>query len=191
MVEETEFKTLPVKSVWNFYFHAIDEKSFAPETFKLIMKIRKIEDAFALVRKMPTFESGMFFLIKDPYPPKWDDPSNINGGMWTYKINKSSVNETFERLIYLTITDNLCKDILQKDHINGISTSPKLHNVVVKIWTVNTEVKDAKKKFIKVDGLDHESTFFRLNREPAFRPKRESKPSHHHRSSRMYKTKTY
>ena len=95
-----------------------------------------------MVNTIPTYGSGMFFLMKDDIPPIWETGKNIGGGMWTFKVSKKSLDKIWIDLIAFTLGNTLTKNPDDMEHINGISISPKINNCIVKIWNDDNKSRD-------------------------------------------------
>ena len=44
----------------------------------------------------------MFFIMREGIEPFWEDPQNVNGGCWSFKISKGNIKKYWTELsIYL------------------------------------------------------------------------------------------
>ena len=75
----------------------------------------------------------MFFLMRDGIFPLWEDESNINGGVWSYIVQKKEVNSCWIDISIKTIGELLTDEEYLSD-INGISLSPRTNVGIIKIW---------------------------------------------------------
>jgi hypothetical protein len=157
------------ESKWNLFYHAVDDKSFELDSFKLIYTIGCLDDIFKLIETIPTFQSGMFFLIREGISPVLE---STKGGMWTYRVSKKVIDDIFEKIMYLITTNSLTKDPKSAIDIYGISISPKLSNCVIKFLTTNCEERNPSLKFVDIPGIKHEDALFRNNSDPppSFKP---------------------
>lgn len=129
----------PLNNTWVIWYH--DQKNdWSINGFKKLYEIKTIEDFWDIYQKLNNYVilKGMFFLMKKDIEPRWETKENINGGCWSYKINK---NESFISWLYLSIC--LCGEQLIKNNnignenknlVNGISISPKKNFCIIKIW---------------------------------------------------------
>lgn len=112
-----------------------------------------------LINNLPVnLDRGMFYLMADGVPPIWDDPSTANGGRWTFKSNGSNVGKLWRNLISVVTHERLST---RKNHILGISLSPKTKNITVSIWTSDT---DKMKDCFYGSGINFEGAWFLANR---------------------------
>ena len=79
---------------------------------------------------------GMFFIMREYVFPMWDDKENINGGCLSIKVLKDNIESYWQDLSIKILGETLLKENARDkwDIINGISTSPKKHFCIIKIW---------------------------------------------------------
>jgi hypothetical protein len=74
--------------------------------------------------------------MKNNILPLWEDPININGGCWVYKIHESQAIQLWEDLSVYLVCEKLCPTI--PNEITGLSFSIKKNNLcLIKIWNTN------------------------------------------------------
>jgi hypothetical protein len=68
--------------------------------------------------------------------PMWDAEENLNGGCLSMKILKENMPVVWEELSIKLLGETLLKEEYRSkwNLVNGISTSPKKHFCIVKIW---------------------------------------------------------
>jgi hypothetical protein len=98
--------------------------------------------------------SRQYFFMKNNIKPVWEDPNNIKGGCWSYKIIDSMASELWEDLSVLLV----CDELLQNTIALGLSIAMKKNNTcVIKIWNDNNNVnsiKNINKSILKKWGTD-------------------------------------
>ena len=99
----------------------------------------------------------MFFLMRKDIFPQWEDESNINGGYWSYKIGKNVAEKAWYDLACACIGECLTKNPDDMYNINGISYSPKINNVIIKILNRHCDKNEASQLTEKIENL-HPST---------------------------------
>lgn len=123
---------------WDLWFYDMakmkDASWSACENEKLF-SFSTVEDFWILYNNLTDLTNGMYYLMRVGYPPIWDDPSNINGGGWTFKIDKRNLAAFWKDLSCYCVGESLCA---QSENIVGLSISPKVRNVTVRVWTKNT-----------------------------------------------------
>lgn len=134
-----------LNDTWSMYFHDPYNEDWRNESYIKISDISSSSDYWTITNGLGmNIAKGMFFLMREHIFPCWDDPSNIDGGCLSMKVLKSEMEE-----FWIDITSKiLCEKILKDDYtnmsqyINGISTSPKKHFCIVKIWIAKEELCD-------------------------------------------------
>lgn len=125
-----------LNDVWTFYFHDPYSNDWTNESYKLLGTISTVEEFwqhYSLVKD--NVSKGIFFIMRDYVFPSWDDPANLDGGCLSIKVLKENVPSFFEDIAIKLLGENLLKnDKSQWNKINGISTSPKKHFCIIKIW---------------------------------------------------------
>lgn len=126
-----------LNDLWSMYFHDPDDENWSLESYHRVADVSSVESFWRVHQIVKDhIHSGMFFLMREHVFPCWDDEHNKNGGCMSIKVLKQDMKEFWEKLcIYL-----LGETMLQKEfegswsNVNGISTSPKKHFCIIKIW---------------------------------------------------------
>ena len=114
---------------WSFWFHKIDNITWEMDSYRLVYSFDNILDFWKLYNNNNSFNLGMSFLMKKDVLPIYEDPENINGGVWSFRILRKDIAQVWLDLNLGLIGETLSDDM---DDINGISINPK--NCVIKIW---------------------------------------------------------
>ena len=62
---------------WTLYFHAPKEKRWSIDTFKPIAKVKNIQEILSVFQELgDKLKRGMFFCMRDPIPPLWENYQN-------------------------------------------------------------------------------------------------------------------
>ncbi len=134
--------------VWTLYFHAPREKRWTLDTFQPIAKLRTLREALAVFQELgDKLKRGMFFCMRDPIPPLWENYQNIRGGSYSLR---GGLEEGADYFKAYTIGSMLgMATTAKEDTIQGISISPKImsgpggsHRVgfyVIKVWNKDSE----------------------------------------------------
>jgi hypothetical protein len=126
-----------LNDVWTFYFHDPNSNDWTNESYKLLGTISTTDEFwqhFILVKEH--IHKGIFFFMRDYVFPSWDDPANLDGGCLSIKVLKEHVPSFFEDVAIKLLGETLLHDThrIGWDKVNGISTSPKKHFCIIKIW---------------------------------------------------------
>ena len=97
-----------------------------------------------------------FFLMRSEITPIWEDPENINGGCWSFKVQEDQAEELWEDLSKYLVCNQLCPKV--SDEIVGLSIClKKNNNTVIKIWNKNSKNNSLKlinDEILKKWGMD-------------------------------------
>lgn len=117
---------------WTYHFHDPGDRDWTFKSYVRLADVSSVSDFWRVQAAVQRrIEHGSFFVMRENVFPCWDDPANINGGCISLKVSKSDVAAFWEALAIRTLGENL---LPSEKIVNGISTSPKLHNCIVKIW---------------------------------------------------------
>ncbi len=142
---------------WVLWFHSLDDTNWTKDTYTKIAEMNSIEEFLGVYQDFDTFGKGMFFLMRKDIFPQWEDESNIKGGYWSYKIGKSVAEKAWFELSCACIGECLTKKPQDMFNINGISYSPKINNVIIKILNRHSELNNSIILNDKIENL-HPST---------------------------------
>jgi hypothetical protein len=132
----------PINHKWVLWYH--DPNSpYSNNSCDTIGSFNNVEDfwRFYYQLKPSQLQNGMFFLTLDGYYPSWED--NIDGGSWSFKIDKKEISHAWTKLSIHLISENFLKssDTTLYDQMICISVSPKKTFSIFKVW-----IKDDSKK---------------------------------------------
>ena len=133
---------------WTLYFHAPKEKRWTLDTFKPIAKISTLRMAVQVFQELgDKIKRGMYFCMKDPIPPLWENYQNIRGGSYSIRGGTEEGGDYYKTYILAAMLNMVTTD--SKDQIVGLSISPKImsgpngtHRVgfyVIKIWNKDSD----------------------------------------------------
>lgn len=155
-----------LNDVWTFYFHDPYDSNWTNESYKLLGTIGTVEEFWQHHEQVKAdINKGIFFLMRDYVFPCWDDPANLEGGCLSIKVLKDNVSSFWEDICIKLLGETL----LQAEHkdkwnlINGVSTSPKKHFCIIKIWVKDGALCD--KDFFDLVPNYYGDILFKLNRE--------------------------
>jgi hypothetical protein len=142
----TEFK-----DSWEIWYHHTKD-IWTIEGYKNIYKITNGIDFWKLYNNWNCIGGVIgkhYFLMKNNIMPIWEDPANINGGCWSFKVADCMADELWEDLSVLITTNELVEGC----EVVGLSISVKKNNTsVVKIWNTDSNfhsIKHINKNILK------------------------------------------
>ena len=132
----TSFDSFPT-GAWTLYFHDPEDSSWTADSYKILGSFQNFPDLWATLQRIGTAKllAGMFFVMRNPYPPLWENRVNINGGSYCIKIPEKSAAETFQRYVAAAILNVVQQNT--SNQIVGVSISPKKGFHILKIWNSN------------------------------------------------------
>ena len=90
-----------LKDKWTMWAHLPDDTNWTINSYKNIITLNSLEQSIQFFNIFPDLliKNCMLFLMREGIKPIWEDPRNINGGCFSYKINSKNI---------LTCWKNLC-----------------------------------------------------------------------------------
>ena len=123
---------------WTIYYHSSNESKWGIGTFQTTGPMNTWRKFFSIIEelKADTFSDGMFFLMRDPIPPLWENCNNVYGGAYSFRVIKKDAGEAFVSYGIAAILGLLTTDTANT--INGISISTKKTHNIIKVWNTNS-----------------------------------------------------
>ena len=148
---------------WVLWYHQVNDPNFTKDSYTKVAEMATIEQFVKTFNNFPTFQKGMFYLMRKDTFPQWEDESNINGGYWSFKIPKTVVDESWKQLAASCVGECLTKKPEDMENINGISYSPKINNVIIKILNKHSDKNDAYQLVETLDNLHPEQSQYKAH----------------------------
>jgi hypothetical protein len=111
----------------------------------------------------------MLFLMNEGTLPTWED--NLEGGSWSYKIDKKDIAQAWSKLSVHLLSNNFVddgtetnQDSLYKEVV-GISISPKKTFSIFKLWVKDDNVHEQLKFRNDLPFIKHEESMYRSHME--------------------------
>jgi len=147
-----------LSSQWNIWYHH-EKDNWKISGYKKIYEIKTVSDFWKFYNnwdKVGGVTNKHFFLMKEGVNPIWEDPLNINGGCWSFKIQEEQAEELWKDLSTYLVCNKLCLTI--PEEIMGLSVClKKNNNTVIKIWNKNSKNNSLKlinETILKKWGMD-------------------------------------
>lgn len=125
-------------SSWSLYYHHPEDKNYDLNSYSMIVEMNNEKDFWSvhkLLREIATsFSTGMFFLMRDNIPPRYDDEPICHGSFYSFPVAFENAYEVWELLSALLVEEKLTEDTKIMKQTIGITLSPKKSNMIVKIW---------------------------------------------------------
>lgn len=155
-----------LNDIWSLYFHDPNDDKWTYDSYHRLKDISSVDDFWSIHNLLkPHIHAGMFFLMREYVFPCWDDTHNKDGGCLSIKVLKQDVPSYWEDLCIRSLGETLLKEahIDSWSCINGISTSPKKHFCIIKIWLRDQSITD--KSLLHICDKYHGDVLFRSNLE--------------------------
>ena len=150
---------------WVLWYHDPFDTKWDISSYVKITTIDTIELFWGIfnILESSVLIEGMYFLMKEGIEPLWENELNINGGCWSYRIQKKIAYTS-----WIDLSVALCGNTLTKDNylekINGISISPKKTFCIIKIWNNDSNINDIN-IISQIKNLDNTQGIFRAHKE--------------------------
>jgi hypothetical protein len=126
-----------LNDIWNIYFHDPYDTNWNTNSYIRLGNISSTQEFWMHHKQLrPRVHQGMFFLMREYVFPMWDAEENIDGGCLSIKVLKENMPMFWEDLSIKLLGETLLKEQYRDkwNIVNGISTSPKKHFCIIKIW---------------------------------------------------------
>ena len=124
-----------LNDIWSLYFHDPYDPNWDDKSYKFICTISSVNEfcnVYSAFKDL--FQKGMFFIMREHIMPRWEDENNKNGGCFSYKLNKSMLDEKLFEICSQILGETLGKTDEYSSNINGVSISPKKNYYIIRIW---------------------------------------------------------
>ena len=129
---------------WVLWAHLPHDTDWSLKSYIKIMDIMTLEDLVMIQKSIPEkmVKNCMLFLMKKNINPTWEDPRNINGGCFSFKVSNKTVFNGWNKLLLTLVSNNICKNEKFMNKITGITISPKKTFCIVKIWMESVQFQN-------------------------------------------------
>ena len=150
---------------WIMWFHDPFDTEWGLESYIKICEMDSIEKFWQIFNRIDKnlFIDGMFFIMKDGINPLWEDKKNINGGCWSYRIQKKIAYDSWLNLS-MGLCGNMLTDQIHSQSINGISISPKKSFCIIKIWNNDSKINNVK-VINQIEKLENRESIYKAHKD--------------------------
>lgn len=150
---------------WVMWFHDPFDSEWGLDSYVKMCEIDTIENFWSVFNKIDKnlLIEGMFFLMKEGIKPLWEDEKNIDGGCWSYRIQKKIAYEAWVNLSIALCGNQLINE-KYNENLNGISISPKKSFCIVKIWNNDSKINTIN-VINKIEKLDNRESIFKAHKD--------------------------
>lgn len=144
----------PLKYAWSLYHYKHSESSnYDGRLTVMLENIITIKPFWESFNQFPFEQLQMkdsIHFFKRGVKPVWEDPRNVNGGSWTYRVPKALSEEFWKETLLLAVGEQFA-DVIQPrqsdfdffdelanyeegDDLCGMTLSVRFHNNLISIW---------------------------------------------------------
>ncbi len=145
MAANTTMQVTPETNIptgsWTLYFHATDETKWNLDSFQKIGSVKTWNEFWLMMEKITPeiFARGMFFWMRDPLPPLWENKENIRGGNYSIRVSEADIPATFMRYAIAAMLGQVFSAPDTDNRVQGFSIAPKRGFSVLKVWNQNAD----------------------------------------------------
>jgi hypothetical protein len=149
---------------WSLYYHDTQDQNWNEDSYKKVASFTNYKTLWAAVALIGTekFNNGMWFFMRDPHPPLWENHMNIRGGSYCIKVGQNLSFELYQRYMAAATLDMVSKRPVE-NRIVGVSISPKKGFHIIKVWNQNGECDDVKDLALLDESLNIKEVLYRPN----------------------------
>lgn len=154
----------PLKDKWVLWAHLPHDTDWSFNSYKRIHSpIETVEEALALTETVPdvVVKNCMLFLMKDGVRPIWEDPSNREGGCFSYKVANKQVYDVWKQLSYVLMGCTISTHGPFVASVNGITISPKKNFCIIKLWMSSCNNQNPSVVTTIIDGISPQGCLFK------------------------------
>jgi len=132
---------------WVLWAHLPHDTDWSLKSYQKIMKLKNVEEVIALVNSVPDLmiKNCMLFLMRDGINPTWEDPANIKGGCFSFKIPNKNIAKIWRDMVKVLTGETISNDTKFLRNANGLTISPKRSFCILKIWMKSLDYNDPSK----------------------------------------------
>ena len=156
-----------LNDIWTYYFHDPYDNNWNFDSYINIGTVSTVREFWKYQQRLADkFQNGMFFIMREHIFPCWDDEHNREGGCLSIKILKQDLELFWESVSMRLLGETILLPDFREvnwDQVNGISTSPKKHFCIVKIWLKSDVINDS--KMFRLPLTHHGDILYKSNNE--------------------------
>ena len=147
---------------WTLWAHLPQNTDWSMASYIKINDFVCLEDAIVTMKQIPNslIECCMLFLMKKHILPRYEDPCNINGGEFSYKVLSKHIAKCWTELTYCCVGNTISLDEEFVRKTNGITISPKKNFSIIKIWMSDCS-KQNPQSVVQIPNLNNFGSFFK------------------------------
>lgn len=124
---------------WILWYHSAESRDWSLDGYKKYAVIGTVEDFWEIYNDLPSINNrDMWFLMREGFPPRWEDPVNAEGGSFKFRVRGDEAENAWLTLSTHLISENLCKGQADSEFNSGLGVSPKKNGyVTISVWNLD------------------------------------------------------
>ncbi|POS83751.1 hypothetical protein EPUL_005185, partial [Erysiphe pulchra] len=113
------------------------ETSYTASLDRIGSQIESVQDFWRYNNNTPVEQIKMresIYLFKQGFQPIWEDRRNVNGGSWTFRVQKSNGPDFWTRVQLMAIGEKLQSCLEPGDQLCGVGLSVRFNSHLISIW---------------------------------------------------------
>ena len=148
---------IKLDSHWKLYHHYSNDDKWGIDSYTNIYNIHTIREYWEFYNNKIQLNNNMFFLMRGDIEPNYEDPSNCNGGYFSFKYDINDIYKVWNMLSLYLVSERL--SLKEGNHITGITISTKKNLrkkfFIIKVWNSDSSYNDL--SYINHKVLDYKS----------------------------------
>jgi len=122
---------------WTLYYHPSEGRDWTLPSFTSFGAMKTWRDFHTIIGAIEesTLSDGMFFFMRNPIPPLWENHKNIYGGAYSISVIKEDAGSVFVEYAIAAMLNSSTHNTA--NIVNGLSISPKKSHNIIKIWNTD------------------------------------------------------
>ncbi|SCW03802.1 LAFE_0G18536g1_1 [Lachancea fermentati] len=138
----------PLNTKWTLWYTKppVDKSESWSDLLRPVTSFKTVEEFWAIHNAIPKprylpFKSD-YHLFREDIRPEWEDPTNAQGGKWTYQFKGKTpeIDDLWMRSLLAVIGETIDED---DSEINGVVTNVRKNGYKIAIWTKSADNKEA------------------------------------------------
>lgn len=148
---------------WTLWAHLPHDTDWSMKSYKEVYTMTSVEETIALCELLPEVlvVNCMLFVMRKGIVPVWEDPSNRNGGCFSYKISNKNVYQIWKDLTYCLVGGSLSSNKEFVENVTGITISPKKSFCIMKIWMSTCKFQSPDYVTLDIKGISQVGCLFK------------------------------
>ncbi|KAL8857560.1 MAG: hypothetical protein Q9178_005888 [Gyalolechia marmorata] len=132
----------PFRHAWSFYHEKSSYTADASAAYEdrlttLLESIITIKTFWECFNQLPLQNLKMrdsIHFFKRGVQPVWEDPRNVHGGSWTFRVKNNLSQEFWKEMLMLAVGEQFIDAIQSGDDLCGLSFSRRFNSDHITIW---------------------------------------------------------